>query len=124
MPPTAGPAAGRPAPRRPPWWMFALAAAFAGYFALLLQSDLTRPAPTGLVSEIHESTMIVEAVSPGSPAADAGLQPGDRIVTANGLPIRNRLDWLAVAMELQNGRPLRLGGGRRRRRREVLLRLS
>src|SRR5438067_1576494 len=124
MPPTAGPAAGRPAPRRPPWWMFALAAAFAGYFALLLQSDLTRPAPTGLVSEIHESAMMVDAVSPGSPAADAGLQPGDRIVTANGLPIRNRLDWLAVAMNLQSGRPLRLEVARGGEWREAILPLS
>jgi regulator of sigma E protease len=33
--------------------------------------------------------MIVETVGAGSPAADAGLQPGDVVVEANGKPIRN-----------------------------------
>jgi hypothetical protein len=37
--------------------MFVLAAAFAGYFALLLHSDLTRPEPAGFISEIHDSAL-------------------------------------------------------------------
>ena len=34
----------------------------------------------------HPGTLI-QAVSPGSPAEQAGLQPGDRIIAANGAPI-------------------------------------
>lgn len=84
----AGSAAEGPLPRRPPWWMFAFAAAFASYYALLLHSDLTRPEPTGFVFEIQDSGMILRALAPDSPAARAGLEAGERIVAANGRPIR------------------------------------
>jgi eukaryotic-like serine/threonine-protein kinase len=124
MPPTAGSAAGRPAPLRPPWWMFVLAAAFAGYFGLLLYSDLTRPEPTGLVSEIHRSMMTVDAVAPGSPAARAGVQPGDRVVAVNGLLIRNRLDWLIVETNMQTGRPFVLDVAREGQPQRVTLLLT
>lgn len=88
--------------------MFVLALAFTGYFALLLYSDLTRPEPAGFVFEIQQSTMTLRTLAPDSPAARAGLEVGDRVLTANGHPTRNRLDWLAVETNLQVGRPLRL----------------
>lgn len=88
--------------------MFVLALAFTGYFALLLHSDLTRPEPAGFVFEIQQSTMTLRTLAPDSPAARAGLEVGDRVLTANGHPTRNRLDWLAVETNLQVGRPLRL----------------
>lgn len=36
---------------------------------------------------LMEGTSIVEAVEPGSPAADAGLRPGDRIIAMNDIPL-------------------------------------
>src|SRR5437899_8333690 len=101
--PTIGSTADGAVSSRPPWWMLVLAAAFIGYFGLLLHSDLTRPEPTGFVSALHESEMIVRAVAPGSRAARAGLTGGDRVLSANGHPMRSRLDWLAVEMNLRAG---------------------
>src|SRR5262245_30713735 len=105
MPTTAGSATGYPAPFRPPWWMFALAAAFAGYFALLIYSDLTRPEFTGFTGDIRDGMMTLGDVLPGSPAATAGLLKGDRVLEANHIPIHGRLDWLVVEVNLQGGRP-------------------
>jgi hypothetical protein len=104
--------------------MLVLAAAFVGYFALLLHSDLTRPEPSGFVFTIHESAMIVRAVAPGSSAARAGLAAGDRVLTADGRPIRSRLDWLAVEMNLRVIDPLRLDVDRSGSHRTVILVLN
>ena len=68
--------------------MFVLAAAFIGYFGLLLHSDLTRPEPAGFVFGIHESRMFVRAVAPASNAARAGLVVGDRVV--QGRPVQRQ----------------------------------
>ena len=65
--------------------MFVLAAAFAGYFALLLHSDLTRPEPAGFISEIHDSALTLDAVAHDSPADRAGLEAGDHVVTETNL---------------------------------------
>ena len=35
----------------------------------------------------------IASVEPGSPAASAGLSPGDRIVAANGRPLADVIDW-------------------------------
>src|SRR6266851_6398315 len=108
MSPTIGSTAGGAVRSRPPWWMFVLAAAFIGYFGLLLHSDLTRPEPAGFVFGIHESEMFVRAVAPASSAARAGLAVGDRVLSANAHLVRSRLDWLAVEMNLRVDQPLRL----------------
>ena len=68
---------------RPPWWIVAVAASFAGYFALLVYSDTTRPEPTGFSYVIDDSRTVVSDVAPASPAGRAGLQPGDRVVRAH-----------------------------------------
>ena len=47
----------------------------------------------------------VGAVSPGTPAAAAGIQPGDRVLSIDGKPIEN---WNAVAEGIGagNGSPV------------------
>src|SRR5271167_768939 len=110
---TAGAVPGRPVSS--PWWMFVLGAAFAGYYALLLHSDLTRPEPIGFAFEFRDGAMLLKALEPDSAAAHAGLAVGDRITTANHNPIHNRLDWLLIETNLQVGQPIHLGVARNSR---------
>lgn len=51
---------------------------------------------------------VLGLVSPGEPAARAGLRPGDRVVTADGVPVRS---WqqLVGAIRSHPGKPLQLG---------------
>jgi serine protease Do len=52
---------------------------------------------------------------PGSPAAKAGLRPGDTIVAAGTRPLRNAFDWEAELLDLRVGEtvPLKvMHGGR------------
>ncbi|HUP50056.1 MAG TPA: RIP metalloprotease RseP [Thermoanaerobaculia bacterium] len=51
---------------------------------------------------------IVGRVTPGSPADQAGLRPGDRIISVNGQPISN-LDRLNEVLAKAPGAPLTLG---------------
>lgn len=36
---------------------------------------------------------LIVSVEPGSPADDAGLEPGDAIVAVDGVPVRDMIDW-------------------------------
>lgn len=73
--------------------------------------------PRALVSQ----GMIVDQVTPGSPAARAGVRPGDVIVAARGRPVRNVFDWEGRLLDLRVGEelPIRI----RRGREELTLRL-
>ena len=108
MPASADLTAGHAAPSRLPAWMLAFGLAFFGYYGLLIFTDLTRPEPLGLTLQIQQSGLGVRAVDADSPAARAGLAPGDRIVSANSHPTKSRLDWISVEMNLRTGEPLRL----------------
>ena len=55
--------------------------------------------PTGVgLSDPVEATIVVNGVTAGSPAAAAGLQPGDRLVSVNGRPVA---DAYVVVSELR-----------------------
>src|SRR4051794_38216715 len=67
---------------RPPWWLYAAAAVFAGYFAVVCLANLSGPwigASWSLVSE-----PVVQFVSGDSPASRSGLRVGDRLVGVAG----------------------------------------
>jgi regulator of sigma E protease len=66
------------------------------YAGLLLKSGLPTPIP------------IAAMVSPGKPAAAAGIQPGDSIATLNGRPLE-RWDMLLDSIGASAGRTLDLG---------------
>jgi eukaryotic-like serine/threonine-protein kinase len=89
--------------RGAPWWLIVAAASFLAYFALLLYCDINRPEPVGFRVDFRADGVYVDTVAPGSPAHAAGLQHGDRIAVARGLPVRDREDWLAVDGLLEPG---------------------
>ncbi|MBW3554147.1 MAG: trypsin-like peptidase domain-containing protein [Gemmatimonadetes bacterium] len=53
----------------------------------------------------------VAGVAPGSPAAAAGLRPGDLVQSADGRPIRTPLDWEAALLEVRVGDTLLVAVG-------------
>jgi serine protease Do len=74
------------------------------------------------VRDVLSRGVVVAAVTPGSPAARAGVRPGDVLVTARGRALRNAFDWEARLLDLRVGEllPLRV----RRGSREIDLRLT
>jgi len=47
--------------------------------------------------------VVVRSVAPGSPAARAGVQPGDRLLQSRGRTLRNVYDWEAEQLDLRVG---------------------
>jgi serine protease Do len=74
------------------------------------------------VRDVLSRGVVVATVTPGSPAARAGVQRGDVLVTARGRPLRNAFDWEARLLDLRVGEvmPLRV----RRNGREFDLQLT
>jgi serine protease Do len=74
------------------------------------------------VRDLLARGVVVAGVTPGSPAARAGVQAGDALLTARGRSIRNAFDWEARLLDLRVGDqlPLRV----RRGSRELDLRLT
>jgi C-terminal processing protease CtpA/Prc len=56
---------------------------------------------------------VVRTVNPGSPAEQAGLQPGDMIVALNGNDVRNHQDALAIIRSMRAGDRLSIAFERR-----------
>jgi serine protease Do len=48
---------------------------------------------------------VIGTVTPGSPAASAGLQPGDVILREGNRAVRNSFDWQAALLDLRVGAP-------------------
>jgi serine protease Do len=53
--------------------------------------------------DLLTSGVVVRSVIAGSPAAHAGLQPGDIIVQSRGRPMHNPYDWEAELLDLRVG---------------------
>jgi len=90
---------------KPKWQRFLIL--FAGPFMNLLIALVF----IAIISMAGTESLIVKPtigdVSPGKPAARAGLQAGDRIVAVNGDPIRN-WDDLRMAISLHAATPLKV----------------
>ena len=62
------------------------------------------PTPRAALS----SGVVVSSVVPGSPAATAGIEPGDVVVSANNREMRSPYDWQAMLLDLRVGEQLQL----------------
>ncbi len=93
-----------------PWWVFPCAAAFLGYFALLLYCDIVRPVPEGmdLKSGAGRPGLEVKEVTPGSPAARAGIRAGDRVLSADRHAVSSKSEWEAIQANVAFGRAVAL----------------
>jgi eukaryotic-like serine/threonine-protein kinase len=94
-------------PQRPPWWVLAIAASVLGYLALMTYADVLGPGAVGAGLRFRQGRVFVVEVVPGSPAAQAGLAPGDEVVTVNGLDTPSLLHWRLVSQNFEVGRPVR-----------------
>ena len=106
---------------RAPWWIFAIAASVLAYLGLVVYADLFGPGAFGTALRFRDGRVVVVEVVPGYPAARAGVEPGDHIVTAAGQPVQTVLEWRAVAENAEVGRPFTLEIDRDGQRREVSL---
>jgi hypothetical protein len=96
-------------------WIGLAVAAYMGYLALLITCDLLRVPPRGFVPRFTDSGVIVSSLVPGSVAARAGLEDGDRIIRANGQTLEGLADWQRVGIHFDPSRPLILEVERRGR---------
>jgi Do/DeqQ family serine protease len=67
-----------------------------------------RPAATPNPRDVLRQGAVIGTVVRGSPAAAAGLRPGDVIERANGRAVRNPYDWQAVLLDTRVGARLPL----------------
>jgi eukaryotic-like serine/threonine-protein kinase len=93
-----------------PWWVYLCAASFLAYFVLLLTCDIVRPIPEGFEPKAVPGApgLVVEDVASGSPAARAGIRPGDIVLRADGHRISSRTDWEGIQVTVRLGRPVSL----------------
>ncbi|MBX6330932.1 MAG: trypsin-like peptidase domain-containing protein [Gemmatimonadaceae bacterium] len=83
---------------------------------LLLHGAIRRPwlgiklelPETENVRQALRSGVVVRSVVPGSPAARAGLRPGDTLVRSRDRVLRNPFDWEAEQLDLRVGEQVRL----------------
>ncbi|HUF29609.1 MAG TPA: trypsin-like peptidase domain-containing protein [Gemmatimonadaceae bacterium] len=81
--------------------------------------------PTGVSPrEALSAGVIVSSIVPGSPAADAGIRPGDAIIRAGTRALRSTYDWQAVLLDLRVGEELPLALRRNGREVDVALRVA
>lgn len=87
-----------------------------GWLGVGIQETLVCPGPEGEVPEVVtpedcRRVYVAEAVVEGSPAAEAGIRPGDTLVAMNGRPLASARGARALR-SLRPGRPVEVLVGR------------
>ena len=108
----------------PPLWTLVVAASFCGYFALVVYCDLVRPVNPGFTAETRNGAVVLDMIKPGTPAAEAGLTIGDRLIAINGLFIIDSDSWGAVGANYELDVPMPVIVERQGLRVSLTMRLS
>ena len=87
--------------KRPPWWMYLIAAAFLTHVLFRASVCFWGPEPVGLDLVLGDKHPLVVAVSEGSPAQRTGIRPGDRLLTVAGRPASR--DWYVFLLNIEIG---------------------
>jgi len=94
--------------QRAPWWIYACAVVFLGYFCLNFgYFEFFGYASSG--AEVNTSAAepgVVRRVVPNSPAEAAGIRPGDRLTSLGGHRLRNATDSLVALWNLDCTKPV------------------
>ncbi len=105
--------------------MYLLAASYLGNAAVVVYVEFRGPEDPGIgFASLTSGPAVVDSVAPGSPAARAGIERGDRVVAFQGRSIGGGLDGMYALSDAAAGRPLRVEIERRGERREVVLSLG
>jgi serine protease Do len=64
--------------------------------------------PQAVGTDVNKRDAVITTVTPGSPAARAGIQSGDVLVQSRTRPIHNAYDWEAERLELRVGESIPL----------------
>jgi tRNA A-37 threonylcarbamoyl transferase component Bud32 len=92
--------------RPPPIWILVVLAAFTVYFGIIVYCDLRRPVSPGYRAEARPEGTVLTEVRPTSPAAQAGMVVGDRILAVNGVTIVDSDSWGGIGANYQIGVPM------------------
>lgn len=93
--------------RGAPWWIYACAAVFLGYFLLNFgYFQFFGWELPGVSSPISRDFAVAQAVLPGSPADRAGIRPGDRLLSFGGYPIRTIPDYGVAIRNSDPSKPI------------------
>jgi tRNA A-37 threonylcarbamoyl transferase component Bud32 len=109
---------------RAPWWVFGVGACVLGLLSLSTYAELAGPGAIGLSLRYEDGKASVASITPGFPAADAGLSPGDVMVAADGHRVRSLFHWIIILMNAEAARPLSIEVERAGARSTVPLGLS
>jgi eukaryotic-like serine/threonine-protein kinase len=109
---------------RAPWWIFAVAASFLAFFIFATYCRFWEPEAEGFQAEYHSGGMVLRQVMPNSPAARAGLEGGDHIVSVNGQALQTSLDWYSFRANVAVKRSLQLEIERNGRKLQAVLTLE
>lgn len=77
---------------RPPWWLYPALAVILFRLFLMVFSEFYGPKPPGWQLKPSRQGYLVTAVSSGSPAARAGIQPGDMLRQWDGSPLADHIE--------------------------------
>ena len=90
---------------RAPWWLWFLASTFVLYGGFAVYVAYFGPEPVGAKFDFPQQRMVLLTIDSGGPADRAGLRAGDVLITADGIPLRSLMGWVAARTQVELNKP-------------------